>query len=94
MDLTCLVSKECDVEAVNKAFERAAANELKGILGISYEPLVSSDYKGMTESTVVDGISTQVIGGNLVKVVAWYDNEWGYCERLVDLISYIIEKGV
>jgi len=94
VDLTCLVSKECDVEAVNKAFERAAANELKGILGISYEPLVSSDYKGMTESTVVDGISTQVIGGNLVKVVAWYDNEWGYCERLVDLISYIIEKGV
>ncbi|HHY11324.1 MAG TPA: type I glyceraldehyde-3-phosphate dehydrogenase [Firmicutes bacterium] len=94
VDLTCQVSKECDVDSVNKAFEAAAEDELKGILGISYEPLVSSDYKGMMESSVVDGISTQVIGGNLVKVVAWYDNEWGYCERLVDLISYIISKGI
>ncbi len=94
VDLTCHVSKPCDAETVNKAFETAAENELKGILGISYEPLVSTDYKGMLESSVVDGISTQVIGDDLVKVVAWYDNEWGYCERLIDLISYIISKGI
>ena len=94
VDFTCLVRKPVDVETVNKAFERAAAGELSGILGISYEPLVSMDYKGMRESTVVDALSTQVIGENLVKVVSWYDNEWGYCERLVDLISYIASKGL
>ena len=94
VDLTCQVSKSCSVEDVNKAFEAAAGNELKGILGVSYEPLVSMDYKGMLESSVVDALSTQVIGDNLVKVIAWYDNEWGYCERLVDLISYMISRGV
>jgi glyceraldehyde 3-phosphate dehydrogenase len=94
VDLTCQVSKACSVEDVNKAFEAAAGNELKGILGVSYEPLVSMDYKGMLESSVVDALSTQVIGDNLVKVIAWYDNEWGYCERLVDLISYMISRGV
>lgn len=94
VDLTCQVSKACSVEDVNKAFEAAAGNELKGILGVSYEPLVSMDYKGMLESSVVDALSTQVIGDNLVKVIAWYDNEWGYCERLVDLISYMISRGI
>lgn len=94
VDLTCQVSKSCSVEDVNKAFEAAAGNELKGILGVSYEPLVSMDYKGMLESSVVDALSTQVIGDNLVKVIAWYDNEWGYCERLVDLISYMISRGI
>ncbi len=94
VDLTCHVSEKCDVDAVNKAFEDAAKKELENILGISYKPLVSSDYKGMMESAVVDGISTQAIGGDLVKVIAWYDNEWGYCERLVDLISYMIAKGL
>ena len=94
MDLTCQVSKSCSVEDVNKAFEAAAGNELKGVLGVSYEPLVSMDYKGMLESSVVDALSTQVIGDNLVKVIAWYDNEWGYCERLVDLISYMISRGI
>ncbi len=94
VDLTCQVSKACSIEDVNKAFETAAGNELKGILGVSYEPLVSMDYKGMIESSVVDALSTQVIGGNLVKVIAWYDNEWGYCERLVDVISYVISKGI
>lgn len=94
VDLTCQVSKSCSVEDVNKAFEAAAGNELKGVLGVSYEPLVSMDYKGMLESSVVDALSTQVIGDNLVKVIAWYDNEWGYCERLVDLISYMISRGI
>ena len=94
VDLTCQVSKVCSVEAVNKAFEAAAADELKGILGVSCRPLVSMDYKGMLESAVVDALSTQVIGDNLVKVIAWYDNEWGYCERLIDLISFVISKGL
>ena len=90
IDLTCELSKSCDAQEINEAFEHAAANELKGILGISYEPLVSTDYKGMKESSVVDALSTQVIGDKMVKVIAWYDNEWGYSERLVDLITYII----
>ena len=90
IDLTCELSKSCDAQEINEAFEHAAANELKGILGISYEPLVSTDYKGMKESSIVDALSTQVIGDKMVKVIAWYDNEWGYSERLVDLITYII----
>ena len=90
IDLTCELSKSCDAQEINEAFEHAAANELKGILGISYEPLVSTDYKGMKESSTVDALSTQVIGDKMVKVIAWYDNEWGYSERLVDLITYII----
>ncbi|HON87679.1 MAG TPA: type I glyceraldehyde-3-phosphate dehydrogenase [Bacillota bacterium] len=90
IDLTCELSKSCDAQEINEAFEHAAANELKGILGISYEPLVSTDYKGMKESSIVDALSTQVIGNKMVKVIAWYDNEWGYSERLVDLITYII----
>lgn len=90
IDLTCELSKACDAQEVNQALENAARNELKGILGVSYEPLVSADYKGMKESSVVDALSTQVIGDKMVKVIAWYDNEWGYSERLVDLITYII----
>ncbi len=94
VDLTCQVSKACSVEDVNKAFEAAAGNELKGILGVSYEPLVSMDYKGMLESSVVDALSTQVIGDNLVKVIAWYDNEWGYSNKVVDLIRHMAKVGV
>ena len=90
IDLTCELSRSCDAQEINKAFEDAAATELKGILGMSYEPLVSTDYKGMKESSIVDALSTQVIGDKMVKVIAWYDNEWGYSERLVDLITYII----
>lgn len=93
VDFVALVNKPATVESVNKAFEEASKGKLRGILGVSYEPLVSSDYKGMRESTVVDALSTFVVG-NLVKVVAWYDNEWGYCERLVDLIEYIASKGL
>ena len=92
IDLTCQLSRSCNAQSVNEAFENAAKNELKGTLGVSYEPLVSVDYKGMKESSVVDALSTQVIGDNMVKVIAWYDNEWGYCERLVDLITYIITQ--
>jgi glyceraldehyde 3-phosphate dehydrogenase len=67
---------------------------MAGILGISYEPLVSVDYKGDPRSSVVDALSTMVVGGNLVKVVAWYDNEWGYASRVLDLAAYIASKGL
>lgn len=94
VDFVAVLKTEVDAEKVNKAFEEASKSSLAGILGISYEPLVSMDYKGMKESTVVDALSTMVVGGNMVKVVSWYDNEWGYCERLVDLVSYIASRGV
>lgn len=92
-DLVCVVSREVTVEEVNKAFEEAAAGPMKGILDITYEPLVSMDFKGTTYSTVVDGLSTMAIG-NLVKVLAWYDNEWGYSCRVADLVAFVRNKGI
>lgn len=93
VDLTVRLKKTPTAEEINKAFENASLTDLRGILGISYKPLVSSDYKGMGESTVVDGLSTIVVG-DLAKIVAWYDNEWGYVSRLVDVISFIGSKGL
>lgn len=72
----------------------AAEGELKGILGYSEEPLVSVDYKGDPRSSIVDALSTMVIEDTLVKVVAWYDNEWGYSNRVADLLNYIVSKGL
>jgi glyceraldehyde 3-phosphate dehydrogenase len=92
-DLVCVVSREVTAEEVNKAFEEAAAGPMKGILDITYEPLVSMDFKGTTYSTVVDGLSTMAIG-NLVKVLAWYDNEWGYSCRVADLVAFVRDKGI
>ncbi|HOL55624.1 MAG TPA: type I glyceraldehyde-3-phosphate dehydrogenase [bacterium] len=92
-DLVCVVEKEVTVEEVNKAFEEAASGRMKGILDITYEPLVSMDFKGTTYSTVVDGLSTMAIG-NLVKVLAWYDNEWGYSCRVADLVAFVRDKGI
>ena len=93
VDLVARIRKPATVEEVNRAMEEAAAGPLKGILGVCHEPLVSMDFKGMRESSMVDALSTMVVG-SLVKVEAWYDNEWGYSERLVDLISYIASKGL
>jgi len=93
VDLAVRLKKPATIEEINAAFDAAARGALKGILDVSYEPLVSSDYKGMTHSSVVDALSTMVVGG-VTKVVAWYDNEWGYCCRLVDLISFIASKGL
>ena len=84
-DITIVTKKDTTVEEVNGALIAAAGGELKGILGVTDVPLVSSDYIGETHSSVVDLSLTKVIGGNLVKVVAWYDNEWGYANRLVDM---------
>lgn len=94
IDFVCLVEKNVTVEDVNGALKRAAEGELKGILAYSEEPLVSIDYSGDPHSSIVDGLSTDVINGNLVKVIAWYDNEWGYSNRLADLIKYMAKVGV
>ncbi len=94
IDFVCVVERETTIEEVNGALKEASENELKGILAYSEEPLVSVDYLGNPHSSIVDGLSTDVINGNHVKVVAWYDNEWGYSCRLADLIKYMAKVGV
>ena len=89
VDFVAVLKKETTVEEVNAALKKAAEGPLKGILGYSDEPLVSVDYLGDAHSGIVDSLSTKVIGGNMVKVMVWYDNEWGYACRLVDLAKYI-----
>ena len=74
--------------------KEAAEGELKGVLGYTDEPLVSKDFCGNANSSIVDGLSTMVIEDNMVKVVSWYDNEWGYSNRVLDLASYIASKGL
>ncbi len=92
-DLVALVEKPTTIEAVNDAFRKAAtAGPLKGFLSISDEPLVSTDYIGNPYSCIVDAQSTNVIDGTLVKVEGWYDNEWGYSSRCVDLLRYVGER--
>ena len=94
VDLVAELDKDVTVDEVNKAFMSAAVDPLKGILDYCQEPLVSSDFKGNSASSIVDAPSTMVIGSNMVKVLAWYDNEWGYCCRLADLALYIVGKGL
>ncbi|MGB9736202.1 MAG: type I glyceraldehyde-3-phosphate dehydrogenase [bacterium] len=93
VDLSAIVKKQTTVEEVNALFKKASEGEMKGILGYSEEPLVSIDYKGTHFSTVFDALLTKVINGNLVKVYSWYDNEWGFTTRMVDLIE-LVGKGV
>lgn len=89
-DVTALLSKDVTVDEVNEAFKKAAAQPYyQGILGVSDEPLVSSDYIGNSNSGTVDLPLTKVVGGNLIKVMVWYDNEWGYSNRLVELVADI-----
>jgi glyceraldehyde 3-phosphate dehydrogenase len=92
IDLTVEVEKETDPDAVRDAFRNAADGGLKGILHVSEEPLVSVDFTGHRASSIVDAPSTAVMGGNLVKVLSWYDNEWGYSERVVDLVKYVGDR--
>jgi glyceraldehyde 3-phosphate dehydrogenase len=87
VDFVADVRKETTVEALNAAFKAAAEGPMKGILGYTEEPLVSSDFKGDERSSIIDGPSTMVIGGTMVKVIAWYDNEWGYSVRTADLAA-------
>jgi glyceraldehyde 3-phosphate dehydrogenase len=92
--MVCVLKEEATADEINKAFREAAEGELKGIIGICDEPLVSIDFKGDTHSAVVDTNWTMVMGGNLAKVVAWYDNEWAYACRIADLFHYIAEKSI
>ncbi len=94
VDFVATVRKEASKEAVNDAFKQAAAGPLKGLLDYTEEPLVSSDFRGDAHSSIVDGLSTMVLGGNMVKVLAWYDNEWGYSCRVADLTRFIAQKGL
>lgn len=94
IDFVAELEREATVQEVNGALIEASENELVDILDYTEEPLVSMDFKGDPHSSIVDGLSTMVIGGNLVKVVAWYDNEWGYSCRVADLVSFMAEKGV
>ena len=92
VDLVVEAEKPTSAEAVNAALRAAAEGELKGILGYTDEPLVSIDFNGNPLSSIVDGASTSVIDGTLIKVLAWYDNEWGYSCRVRDLVKYIAKR--
>jgi len=93
-DLVAELKVNVTVDQVNAAFKEASEGALKGILNYSDEPLVSSDYNGDPASSTIDALSTMVVGDNMVKVISWYDNEWGYSNRVVDLVSYIAGKGL
>lgn len=94
VDLVAELEKNVSVEEVNQALKDAADGELKGILAYSDEPLVSIDYNHNPYSSTIDSLSTMVIEGNMVKVVSWYDNEWGYSNRVADLAVFVAKKGV
>jgi glyceraldehyde 3-phosphate dehydrogenase len=94
VDVVMDLEKETTAEEVNRAFKDAANEELRGILAFSEEPLVSVDFKRNSNSSIVDAEYTKVIGGNMLKVLSWYDNEWGYSCRVRDLIKYIASKGL
>ena len=93
-DFTAQVSKDVTIEEINEAYRVAANGAMKGILEYNDAPLVSSDYKGNPHSSIIDGLSTMVMSGNMVKVMGWYDNEWGYSCRTTDLASLISDKGI
>src|SRR2546421_3856323 len=92
VDLTVQLGKTTTAEEINAAFEEAASGELRGILAVSREELVSSDFKNDPHSSIVDAPSTAVLTGDWAKVVSWYDNEWGFSCRMVDLISYMAQR--
>ncbi len=92
VDLVVELSQQVTVDDINAALKEAAEGYLKGIMDYCELPLVSSDFKGDKHSAIIDALSTMVIGGNTAKIIAWYDNEWGYSERVVDLLQYMIAK--
>ena len=94
VDFVADLKKKASDQEINEAFRKVADGELKGILEYCDQPLVSSDFKGNPASAIFDALSTMVIDGNLIKVLAWYDNEWGYSCRLADLVAYIAKKGL
>ncbi|HEY7463285.1 MAG TPA: type I glyceraldehyde-3-phosphate dehydrogenase [Candidatus Limnocylindria bacterium] len=92
IDFVAVTSQPVTTESVNQALREAADGPMKGLLGYTEEPLVSMDFKGDERSSIIDGASTMVTGDNLVKVVAWYDNEWGYSCRVADLAKYMADR--
>jgi glyceraldehyde 3-phosphate dehydrogenase len=92
VDFTADVARETSAQELNDAFRAAAAGPMKGILGVSDEPLVSTDFRGDSRSSIIDAESTMVLGGSMVKVIAWYDNEWGYSCRVADLIGFVAQR--
>jgi glyceraldehyde 3-phosphate dehydrogenase len=92
VDFTAELEKDVTLEELNQAFRDAAAGPLAGILGASDDPLVSTDFRGDPRSSIVDLPSNMVLGGNLIKVIAWYDNEWGYSCRVADLTKFVAER--
>ncbi|GAI53658.1 unnamed protein product, partial [marine sediment metagenome] len=89
VDLAVVLKKKTSPEEINQSFKEASQGSLKGILDYTEEPLVSKDFNGNSYSSIIDGLSTLVIDGNLAKIIAWYDNEWAYSCRIIDLIKYI-----
>ena len=94
VDLSCNMKKEATAEEINNAMKEAAEGKLKGILDYTDEAVVSVDFNHSSASSTFDSKFTKVIGGNFVKVLSWYDNEWGYSCRVVDLIDYVVKKGL
>jgi len=94
VDLVAILDKEVTEQEINDAVKAAAAGPMKGILGYCEDPVVSMDFKGSSYSSIFDALSTMVLGGNMVKVLAWYDNEWGYSCRIADLIDLMVKKGL
>ena len=92
VDLVATVASEISVEQVNEAFASAAQGAMRGVLAYTDEPLVSSDFNGNPASSIVDAQSTSVMANSMVKVISWYDNEWGYSNRLVDLAHFVGER--
>jgi glyceraldehyde 3-phosphate dehydrogenase len=92
VDLVAVVERETTEDEVNAAFREAAEGAMNGVLGVSEEPLVSIDYTSNALSSIVDALSTSVMDGRMVKVLSWYDNEWGYSSRVVDLVSFVAER--
>jgi glyceraldehyde 3-phosphate dehydrogenase len=93
VDLTVLLKKDATAEEINKAFKTAAEGSLKGIMGYTEEQLVSVDFNHSPYSATIDAPSTMVVGGNLAKVLAWYDNEWGFSCRMVEMMELIGKKA-
>jgi len=94
VEIVALTEKDTTKEALNALLKDTAEKKMKGILGFTMDPVVSMDMKGDERSSIVDGQSTNVVGGNLVKVATWYDNEWGYACRISDLCNYLVDRGL
>ena len=92
IDLVAELNQDTTAEAVNDLYREASKNHLKGILRVEDKPLVSIDFNGDEDSSIIDGLSTKILGKRMVKVLAWYDNEWGYSNRTKDLIKFIVKS--